>query len=184
MFREKSKWIPLASLGVTQTPTKIGFDFHRFRCRLLDLPEFCLNLPYFKQILLDFAIIYPILYSFQPNCSEIQQIPINSGETLDNIYIYIYIYTGMCEKRQKTALFRTFFILQEESQMRFTIDTELERIIVPDTFFNQIDKMNAVLEANGAADKKIDYVKYINDAIAKAQKNAPVRKADVKTLKK
>lgn len=43
--------------------------------------------------------------------------------------------------------------------MRFTIDTELDRIIVPDTFFNQIDKMNAVLEANGAADKKIDYVK-------------------------
>ena len=68
--------------------------------------------------------------------------------------------------------------------MRFTIDTELERIIVPDTFFNQIDKMNAVLEANEAGDKKIDYVKYINDAIAKAQKNAPVRKADLRTLKK
>ena len=68
--------------------------------------------------------------------------------------------------------------------MRFTIDTELERIIVPDTFFNQIDKMNAILIANGAEDKKIDYVDYINAAIAKAQKNAPVRKADVKTLKK
>ena len=68
--------------------------------------------------------------------------------------------------------------------MRFTIDTELERIIVPDTFFNQIDKMNAVLEENGAADKKIDYVKYINDAIARAQKNAPVRKADLKSIKK
>ena len=86
--------------------------------------------------------------------------------------------------RAKTALFRIFFILWEESKMRFTIDTELERIIVPDTFFNQIDKMNAVLEANGAGDKKIDYVKYINDAIAKAQKNAPVRKADVKSIKK
>ena len=68
--------------------------------------------------------------------------------------------------------------------MRITIDTEMERVIVPDTFFNQIDKMNAVLEANGAGDKKIDYVKYINDAIAKAQQNAPVRKADVKSLKK
>ena len=68
--------------------------------------------------------------------------------------------------------------------MRITIDTEMERVIVPDTFFNQIDKMNAVLEANDAGDKKIDYVKYINDAIAKAQKNAPVRKADVKSLKK
>ena len=68
--------------------------------------------------------------------------------------------------------------------MRFTIDTDLERIIVPDSFFNQIDKMNQVLEQNGAADKKIDYVQYINDEIAKAQANAPVRKDDLKTLKK
>ena len=68
--------------------------------------------------------------------------------------------------------------------MRFTIDTELERIIVPDTFFNQIDKMNAVLIANGAEDKKIDYVKYIEEAIARAMKHAPVRKADIKSLKK
>jgi hypothetical protein len=68
--------------------------------------------------------------------------------------------------------------------MRITIDTEMERVIVPDTFFNQIDKMNAVLEANGAGDKKIDYVKYIEEAIAKAMKHAPVRKADVKALKK
>ena len=68
--------------------------------------------------------------------------------------------------------------------MRIILDTELERFIVPDTFFNQIDKMNAVLAENGAADKKIDYVEYINTAVAKAQKNAPVRKADVKGLKK
>ncbi len=68
--------------------------------------------------------------------------------------------------------------------MRFTIDTELERIIVPDTFFNQIDKMNAVLEANDAADKKIDYVKFIHAEIEKAKQHAPVRKADVKSLKR
>lgn len=68
--------------------------------------------------------------------------------------------------------------------MRIIIDTELERIIVPDTFFTQIDKMNAVLIANGAEDKKIDYVEYIKTVIEKAQKNAPVRKSDVKTLKK
>ena len=68
--------------------------------------------------------------------------------------------------------------------MRIIIDTEKERIIVPDSFFNQIDKMNAVLEETGAADKKIDYVKYINDAITRAQKNAPVRKSDLKSLKK
>ena len=67
--------------------------------------------------------------------------------------------------------------------MRFIIDTNLERVIVPDSFFNQIDKMNQVLVDNGAADKKIDYVQYINEAIEKAKKNAPVRKSDVKSLK-
>ena len=67
--------------------------------------------------------------------------------------------------------------------MRFIVDTDLERIIVPDSFFNQIDKMNQVLVENGAADKKVDYVKYIKDAMEKAIANAPVRKADVKTLK-
>ena len=69
--------------------------------------------------------------------------------------------------------------------MRIIIDTELERIIVPDTFFNRIDKMNEVLSTHGGENaKKIDYVKYIEEAIAKAMKHAPVRKADVKALKK
>lgn len=68
--------------------------------------------------------------------------------------------------------------------MRFIIDTTLERIIVPDSFFNQIDKMNQVLTDHGAADKKIDYVQYINDAIAKAQKNALARKSDIPTIKR
>ena len=75
------------------------------------------------------------------------------------------------------------FCFMEVFTMRFTIDTNLERVIVPDSFFNQIDKMNQVLIENGAADKKIDYVQYIKDAMAKAIENAPVRKADVKTLK-
>lgn len=68
--------------------------------------------------------------------------------------------------------------------MRFTIDTELERVIVADSYFNQIDKMNKVLADNGAEDKKIDYVTYINDAFEKAMKNAPIRKSDIKSLKK
>jgi len=69
--------------------------------------------------------------------------------------------------------------------MRFTIDTEIDRIIVPDTFFNQIDKMNAVLKEHGGEGTEIiDYVQYIKEAIARAEKNAPVRKSDLKTLKK
>lgn len=58
----------------------------------------------------------------------------------------------------------------------------MEKVIVPDTFFNQIDKINAVLIANGAEDKKIDYVKNIQEAITKAMKHAPVHKVDVKSL--
>ena len=68
--------------------------------------------------------------------------------------------------------------------MRLIIDTELERIIVPNSFFNQIDKMNKILKDNGAEDKKIDYDDYIKEAIDKALKNAPIRKDDLKTVKK
>lgn len=68
--------------------------------------------------------------------------------------------------------------------MRFTIDTTLERIIVPDTFFNQIDKMNQVLTEHGSGDKQIDYVEYVNEAIDKAQKHPLARKSDVPALKK
>lgn len=68
--------------------------------------------------------------------------------------------------------------------MRITIDTELERVIVPDSFFNQIDKMNEILVKNGAEDKKIDYVQFIEDAMAKASEHAPVRKADLKSIKR
>lgn len=64
--------------------------------------------------------------------------------------------------------------------MRIIIDTEKERIIVPDSFFNQIDKMNKVLEEHSKGDEKIDYVQYIKDAYEKAIKNAPIRKSDVK----
>lgn len=67
--------------------------------------------------------------------------------------------------------------------MRITIDTELKRVIVPDTFFKQIDKMNEVLVANGAADKKIEYTTYIREQIDQAMKNAPIRKSDVKSMK-
>ena len=68
--------------------------------------------------------------------------------------------------------------------MRFIIDTNLERVIVPDSFFNQIDKMNQVLVKHGGENvQKIDYVQYIKDATTKSIANAPVRKSDVKTLK-
>ena len=79
------------------------------------------------------------------------------------------------------ADFRAFSILGGIF-MRIIIDTELNRIIVPDSFFNQIDKMNKVLAENGAEDKAIDYVQFIKDSFEKASKLAPIRKADVKSL--
>ena len=91
----------------------------------------------------------------------------------------------MYGRRRKNALHRTFLLYAGGINMRFTIDTELERIIVPDTFFNQIDKMNAVLKEHGSEGTEIiDYVQYTKKAIASAEKNAPVRKSDLKTLKK
>lgn len=63
--------------------------------------------------------------------------------------------------------------------MRIIIDTELNKIIVPDSFFNQIDKMNKVLAEN-KADKTVDYVQYIKDSFGKAIEQAPIRKSDIK----
>jgi len=87
------------------------------------------------------------------------------------------------EYQKEKKLISYIFCFMEVFTMRFIIDTNLERVIVPDSFFNQIDKMNQVLVENGAGDKKIDYVQYIKDAMAKAIENAPVRKGDVKSLK-
>lgn len=66
--------------------------------------------------------------------------------------------------------------------MRIIIDTSIDRVIVPDSFFNQIDKMNVMIKATDDGQKPIDYKAYLEKAIAKAMENAPIRKADVKTL--
>ena len=63
--------------------------------------------------------------------------------------------------------------------MRIIIDTELNKIIVPDSFFNQIDKMNKVLAEN-KADKTVDYVQYIKGSFEKAIKEV---NKDIKVLK-
>lgn len=68
--------------------------------------------------------------------------------------------------------------------MRITIDTELNRVIVPDTFYKTIDEKNRVLVENGAEDKKIDYIQFVKDKFEKAMENPLIRKADVKGLKK
>ncbi len=63
--------------------------------------------------------------------------------------------------------------------MRSTIDTEIDRIIVPDIFFNQIDERNAVFEEHGGKDeKKIDYVEDIKEAMLQQQTNSRQNKMD------
>ena len=93
------------------------------------------------------------------------------------IHIYIYIIVCRIFCAPCTRAYILYFM--EVKKMRITIDTERERIIVSDNFFNQIDKMNKVLSENGT-DKKIDYVQYIKDAFNKAIENAPIRKSDLK----
>ncbi len=64
--------------------------------------------------------------------------------------------------------------------MRITIDTELQVIIVPNSYYSQIEKLNEVIEAAGG--KKLDYTQYIKDCFAIAVGNKIVRQSDVGTL--
>lgn len=64
--------------------------------------------------------------------------------------------------------------------MRIIIDTDKEAIIVPDTYYQQIDKKNEVLEKAGAGDKKIDYTQFVKDSFALAIEKPMLRKQDLK----
>ena len=64
--------------------------------------------------------------------------------------------------------------------MRITIDTDLQCVIVPNSYYEQIDKLNEVIEAAGG--NKLDYTQYIKDCFAIAVGNKIVRQSDVGTL--
>lgn len=61
--------------------------------------------------------------------------------------------------------------------MRITIDTEKGRIIVPKSFFIQLDKINKIL-ADGGSDKKWTAEEYIKDQFNKAIKETILRPED------
>ncbi|MBQ4057330.1 MAG: hypothetical protein IJD40_00185 [Lachnospiraceae bacterium] len=64
--------------------------------------------------------------------------------------------------------------------MRIIIDTDREQIIVPDTFYQQIDKKNEVLKQAGVEeDKMIDYEKFVKDAFETAYARPFIRKEDL-----
>lgn len=65
--------------------------------------------------------------------------------------------------------------------MRITIDTELQAIIVPDSYYIQVDKLNEIIdEAGGEA---LDYKKYIKSCFDKAYETQVVRQSDIAKLK-
>ena len=61
--------------------------------------------------------------------------------------------------------------------MRIIIDTEKGRIILPKSFFTQLDKMNKIL-ADGGSDKKWTAETYVKDQFDKAMKETMLRAED------
>ncbi len=65
--------------------------------------------------------------------------------------------------------------------MRITIDTELQAIIVPDSYYMQVDKLNEIITSAGG--NKLDYTAYIKTCFDKAYETQIVRQSDVAKLK-
>lgn len=65
--------------------------------------------------------------------------------------------------------------------MRITIDTELQAIIVPDSYYMQVDKLNEIIAS--VEGKKLDYTAYIKTCFDKAYETQIVRQSDVAKLK-
>lgn len=61
--------------------------------------------------------------------------------------------------------------------MRIIIDTDKGRIILPKSFFPQIDKMNKIL-AEGGSDKKWTAESYVRDQFEKAMNETMLRAED------
>lgn len=61
--------------------------------------------------------------------------------------------------------------------MRIVLDTTKERIILPNSFFNQLDKMNKIL-SDGGSEKKWTAETYVRDQFEKAIQNTMLRQED------
>lgn len=65
--------------------------------------------------------------------------------------------------------------------MRITIDTDLQCVIVPNSYYEQIDKLNEVIEAAGG--KRLDYTQYITDCFKNCFETKIIRQSDVSKQK-
>ena len=61
--------------------------------------------------------------------------------------------------------------------MRIILDTNKGRIILPKSFFTELDKMNKIL-ADGGSDKKWTAETYVRDQFEKAMKETMLRAED------
>ena len=61
--------------------------------------------------------------------------------------------------------------------MRIILDTPKGRIILPKSFFTELDKMNKIL-ADGGSDKKWTAETYVKDQFDKAMKETMLRAED------
>ena len=67
------------------------------------------------------------------------------------------------------------------SSTRIIIDTELQAIIVPDSYYTQVDKLNEIIIHAGG--NKLDYVKFIRTCFDKAYETQVISQSDVPKLK-
>lgn len=65
--------------------------------------------------------------------------------------------------------------------MRITIDTELQAIIVPDSYYSQVDKLNEIIVSAGG--RKLDYEAYIRTCFDKAYETQIISQSDLAKLK-
>ena len=66
--------------------------------------------------------------------------------------------------------------------MRITIDTDLQAIIVPESYYMQADKPNEVIEEAGGT--KLDYTQYIKSCFEKAYNTQIIRMKGTPTIVK
>ena len=65
--------------------------------------------------------------------------------------------------------------------MRIIIDTDIQAIIVPDSYYMQVDKLNEVISEAGG--KPLDYQAYIKTCFDKAYATQVIRNSDVAKMK-
>lgn len=65
--------------------------------------------------------------------------------------------------------------------MRITIDTELQVIIVPDSYYDHVDRLNEIITEAGG--DELEYKTYIKTLFDKAYNTKIIRTEDVKKMK-